>query len=327
MASGGPLAQLAGSGPDPGAGAAAPELTAPTPLSFEQAVERILGRLEDWVVTFVELLPNIVVAGALLLIFAVAAQIFARLARRAILRTSQNEQIASLLSVGTRLGILAVGIFVALGLLQLDKALASLLAGVGIVGLALGFAFQDIAANFMSGIIMALRQPFQLGDLVHTHDQLGTIERVTLRATVLRLFTGQLVIIPNKEVLQSPIINYTQSGERRVDIELGIAYDADLEKTRRTVVEALENLDYRDPEREVEFYYSGFGSSSIDFSARFWIDLESDQGSFLEARSRAIEAIKRALDDAGLSIPFPVRTLDLPDRLLESLGAADPAED
>ncbi len=287
------------------------EVPDPEPLTFNGALERILERLHEWGQTFFELLPNIVVALVVVIAFALAGRIVGRLVRKGLARVAHNDQLAALASVAIRLAFVAVGIFIGLGLLNLDKALTSLLAGVGIVGLALGFAFQDIAANFMSGSIMALRQPFQLGDLVETHGYMGTVERVSLRATVLRLFTGQEVILPNKDVLQNPIKNYSRTGERRVDIDLGVSYDADLERARQVAVSAVEALDYRDPEREVEFYYTEFGDSAIGLSIRFWIDLGSDRANFLEARSRAVVAVRRAFREADLEIPFPIRTLDL----------------
>ncbi|NNL84300.1 MAG: mechanosensitive ion channel family protein [Myxococcales bacterium] len=307
-------------------GAEIPE-PAPEPLTFERATSETVDRIGAWSDTLIELLPNILVAIAVIVVFALLGRLVGSLTHRALSRVAQNDQLATLADVALRLGVMSIGIFIALGLLDLDKALTSLLAGVGIVGLALGFAFQDIAANFMSGTIMAVRQPFQLGDLVETHGFMGTVERVTLRATVIRLFTGQETILPNKDVLQNPITNYTQTGERRVDIDLGVAYDADLATARDVAIEAIEALEYRDASRDVEFYYKGFGDSAIDLSVRFWIDLRSDASSYLVARSRGIEAIKRAFESADLEIPFPIRTLELGASARGSLEAlAAPAD-
>jgi small conductance mechanosensitive channel len=194
------------------------------------------------------------------------------------------------------------------------------LAGIGVVGLALGFAFQDIASNFMSGVIMALREPFRVGDLVETHDTMGHVERVTLRATVVRDFSGQLVMIPNKDVLQNPITNYTQTGKRRVEVPVGISYGDDLGTAANAARGALEKLEDRDESEPVEIWWTDFGSSSINLSARFWIDLENGSNYFA-ARSRAIEAIHHAFADADITIPFPIRTLDFGIR-----GGADLSE-
>jgi small-conductance mechanosensitive channel len=90
-----------------------------------------------------------------------------------------------------------------------------------------------------------------------------------------------------------------------------LAYDTDLARAREVSVAAVEGLDFRDSERDVEFYYTGFGDSAIELSVRFWLDLQTEASNFLEARSRGIEAIKKAFDEHEIEIPFPIRTLEL----------------
>ena len=288
----------------------APELI----LETESLVALVWRKVEAWITGFVEMLPNLAVAILVVIVAALASRLLAKLVERAFRSTASNAQVVSLLTTITRLGVLGVGAFVALGILQLDKTVTSLLAGIGVVGLALGFAFQDIASNFMSGVIMALREPFRIGDLVKTHDTMGHVERVTLRATVVRNFWGQLVMIPNKDVLQNPIINYTQNGKRRIEIPVGVSYADELSTAAQAAREALEKLPDRDSSEPVDVYWTDFGASSIDLSARFWIDLEAGETDFLTARSNGIEAIKAAFDEAGITIPFPIRTLDFAPR-------------
>ena len=296
-------------------------------IETEQLISLVWEKLESWLTGLAEMLPNIVVAVLIVLVAGLLARLFSKLVRRTLDRTSANTQVVSLFSVLTRLAVLGLGLFIALGVLQLEKTVTSLLAGIGVVGLALGFAFQDIAANFMSGVIMAIREPFHLGDLVETHDVLGHVERVTLRATVIRNFSGQLVLIPNKDVIQNPIVNYTQTGSRRVEIPVGVAYGTDLESAAELASEAVAALP-RDETQPVTAIYTGFGDSAIDLSVRFWIDLEDDDADYLDARSRAIVAIKKAFDESRISIPFPIRSLDLQDdtaeRLASALAGAEP---
>lgn len=330
-----------------GVGAAADEVRSDATAAASEAAEQGVGRLEEaadqvaeklgaWLEGGIAMLPNLAVAILLVLAFALAGRILGRGAHRAAVRAG-NDQLAALASVAVRVGVTLVGLFVALGVLQLEKTVTSLLAGVGVAGIALGFAFQDIAANFMSGTIMAVRRPFVNGDWVQTHDCFGVVEEVSLRATVVRLWTGEDVIIPNKEVLANPITNYTRHGKRRIDVDVGVDYDSDLETARRVALEALEALEGRDESRPVEFYYRGFGASSIDFSARFWIDLRGGGLSWLEAQSRGVMAVKAAFDAHGITIPFPIRTLDvraaaedtpaaLPLRVLDGSGEPRSAE-
>jgi small conductance mechanosensitive channel len=196
---------------------------------------------------------------------------------------------------------------------------ASLLAGAGIVGLALGFAFQDIAANLMAGVYLSVRRPFRRGHLIKAQDYFGIVQEVNLRWTELLTQQGQLVLIPNKQVFENPIMNYTARGSRRVDITLGVSYGDDLEKARRVALEAVAALPGLLPDKPVEMFYEEFADSSIDFTIRFWIPFQS-QKDYLAARSEAMIRIKKAFDAAGIRIPFPTRTLDFAVRGGETLG-------
>ena len=270
---------------------------------------RLLDKLEGWLTALVDMLPSLAVAALTVVAASFAARWIGRSVHRVLSRGVHSAQIAGLLGKLAYVAVVAGGIFAALGILQLEKTVTSLLAGVGIVGLALGFAFQDIAANFVSGVLMAIRRPFAVGDLVKVSDYFGRVEKVDLRATRLTRLSGETVIIPNKDVFQSAIENITDTKCRRVDIEVGVSYGDDLDEARRIALESVEALPDRDPARDVELFYTGFGASSIDFTLRFWI-VDADQLPYLSARSEAIMAIKRGFDEAGITIPFPIRTLD-----------------
>jgi small conductance mechanosensitive channel len=175
--------------------------------------------------------------------------------------------------------------------------------------LALAFAFQDMAANFLSGVMISLRKPFVPGDIVETHDFFGTIELVDMRNTTLRTPDGQRVLIPNRHVFENPIRNYTAFNRRRIDLEVGVSYGDDLEAVERVTLEAVGGVSARDPNKEIDFFFTGFGDSSINLVVRFWIDYHK-QRDYLGARSEAIMKIKKAYDEADITIPFPIRTLD-----------------
>ena len=281
---------------------------------FETArlVDIVWDKLMSWLETLIAMLPNLAVALVTLVFFGLLARFGSRMVAKSIRRAHVNEQVASLAGLSARVGFIGLGIFLALGVLNLQKTALSLLAGVGVVGLALGFAFQDIASNFMSGLIMALRRPFELGDLVETGGTMGFVERVTLRATVIRTFSGQLVIMPNKDVLQSPIVNYTKEGKRRIEIPVGVAYDTDLSRAIEVACEAASKVDGLDGSEAVDAVFTGFGESSVDLEVHYWLDLSADDTDYLQARSQGIVAVHSAFTEAGIEIPFPIRTIDLP---------------
>ena len=274
-----------------------------------QAVQTMTTKLEEWYEGFFAMLPNLVVAVLVVLAFWVLARLARSVVGRAMDRATDNRALRGLLMAVTGIAVLGLGIFIALGVLKLDKTVAALLGGAGILALALGFAFQDIAENFMSGVLLSLRRPFRVGELVELSDYTGTVREIDLRSTLLQLPTGEQVLIPNSEVYGNPMKNYSRAGERRVDLACGVSYGDDLDEAEQVALAAVRQVAGRDREREPELFYTGFGGSSVDFVVRFWI-LETAQGAWLAARSEAIRRIHGAFGEHGIDIPFPITTLD-----------------
>lgn len=278
-------------------------------IDITNLISKLGDKIQAWLESFVVMLPNLVGAVLVVIAFSMLARFVAKLTRKVVGRASRNEAFCDLAGKVVNIATRVLGVFVALSILQLEKTVTSLLAGVGVVGLALGFAFQDIAANFVSGVFMAVRRPFKPGDLVEVAGRLAVVESVELRATTVTTPDGLWIQVPNKDVFQNAIINYTKTPRRRMDLEVGVAYSDDLEKVRQVAIDAAKSVPDRDDERDVELFYSGFGDSSINFVVRVWLN-SSTQRDYLNARSEAIIAIKKAFDAASISIPFPIRTLD-----------------
>ena len=283
-------------------------------MDIQATITDLWDKLEGWVAALILALPNFIVA----LLIVIVAALLARTARRVIksvVTQASGRMGRSSASVGSLLGtigyvaVLAVGLFIALGVLQLDGVVTTMLAGAGVVGLALGFAFQDLASNFISGVMLAVRSPFDLGDILETNGHMGTVRDINLRATHIDTFDGQRVIVPNSAVLQNPMINYTHLRQRRVDLGVGVGYGDDLDHAERVAKAAVSGVPGRDPNRDVELFYTEFGDSSINFTVRFWVGF-GKQTDFLSARHEAIKRIKAAFDREGVTIPFPIRTLD-----------------
>lgn len=280
-----------------------------THLQLNDAIGIVTGKINGWLEAAIAILPNFVVAVVIVVIFALLARLVRWGVRKAFGKASQNVAVVNLFAVLSYLATFTLGVFIALGVLQLDKTVTSILAGAGILGLAIGFAFQDIAANFLSGILMAFRKPLRVKDLVETNGFMGTVQHISIRTTVLSTFQGQEVMIPNKDVFNSPITNYTKTGKRRVDLPVGVSYGDDLSKVRKLVTETISGLDGVDVAQGVDLVYTEFGDSSINFVTVFWLK-DISHGSYLRWRSEAIMAIKEAFDANDITIPFPIRTLD-----------------
>ena len=271
--------------------------------------DTIFQKVETWWEAFVSMIPNMAVAIVFLLFFIVLSRYSAKLFRKLFYETSKRKSLTNLFTTIVQYSILTIGIFIVLSILQLNKAVTSILAGVGIIGIALGFAFQDIAANFISGIILAFRTPFKVGDIIQVKDIMGTVLGINLRVTVVETFTGQEVFIPNRDVMQNPILNYTILGKRRIDLSVGVSYGDDLDKVENVVLEAINKVDGVIDHDNTGFDYEEFGGSSINFNIRFWIKYPGKPGYF-KVKTDAIKALKKALDENDIMIPFPIRTLD-----------------
>ncbi len=291
-------------------------------IRFNEALEKIWSKLDTWLESGLEMLPNFAIAVIVVVVFGLTGRLVHRLVQRGVMRWSNNEPISALMGRLARISVVLIGLFIALGLLHLDKTVTSLLAGVGVLGLALGFAFQDIAANFMSGIIMAFRGHFEVGDLIEVSGHLGTVQSIELRATTIKTFQGLTVILPNRQVFQNDLINYTLTDERRVDIVVGVAYCDDLREAISAIKREVAKVEYRDEKRDPDAFVTGFGDSSINLVVHMWLDL-SRQPNFLIGQSEAMIAIKRAIDEAGLTIPFPIRTLDFGGKVVGGESIAD----
>ncbi|NND95486.1 MAG: mechanosensitive ion channel [Flavobacteriales bacterium] len=275
-----------------------------------------MDKLEGWYENALLMLPNLVMALVVLAAFIVSAKLIRKGMKRLLNKASDNEAVNGLISTIAYVAVIAIGLFFALGVLDLDKTVTSMLAGVGVVGLALGFAFQNTATNLISGILMASNFPLNVGDLVESNGHFGIVDRISLRYTTMNSFQGQKIVIPNKQILENSLVNFTVDNERRVDVECGVSYSDDLEKVERVAVNAVTNMN--SSKKPVEVMYSGFGDSSINFTLRFWLE-DANHKNFLEEKSKAIKAIKKAFDKEGISIPFPIRTLEFANREFKTM--------
>lgn len=279
-----------------------------TPMDFTKTYEILTDKINSWIVEFIAMLPNLALAALVLVLGLYLSSFLKRFSLKMVSKVSKQITLNNLFSSFVHVLLISITIFMTLSILQLEKAVTSILAGAGIIGLALAFAFQDIAANFISGVFISIRRPIHIGDIVKLADYMGKIQDINLRDTVLLTFQGQKVIIPNKDVFQNPIENYTLLGKRRMDLVVGISYGDDLEKVKRVVLDAVQNVSVRTDD-EITFFYNEFADSSINFEVRIWIN-NPEQPIWLQGRSEAIMLIKKAFDQNNITIPFPIRTLD-----------------
>lgn len=269
----------------------------------------IINKLNTWVESMVAMLPNFVLAVIVLVAFVLGAKMVHRFSKKLLNKWYNNIELNNLLAKIAYVAVIVIGTMTALSILELSKTVTSVLAGAGIIGLALAFAFQDIAANFVSGFFMAAKGPFEVEQVVEINGVQGIVKAINLRTTEVLTFDGNTVIIPNKEIFQNNIINYQKSKKRRVSLEVGVSYDDDLERAEEVAIKAVKEIPFILEEEGVNLFYTEFGGSSINFEIRFWVPYD-EQMQYLSGKSEAIKQIKKAFEKEGFTIPFPIRTLD-----------------
>ncbi len=203
------------------------------------------------------------------------------------------------------LALAAVSLIYALGMVNVR--LGPIVGALGIGGLALAFAGQTILANFMASVILQLRHPFRRGDQISVADCEGTVEDVNFRTVMLRTFDGQRVLVPCANVLTTPITNHTTLGRRRTTIRVDVAYDTDLDQALAVVKDELAKVDGVLEHPAPEVWVESFADSGVTLAVRFWH--APDVATLWRVRSAVGVAVKRALEGAGITIPFPQRVL------------------
>lgn len=255
---------------------------------------------------FVAMLPSLVIALVVLMLTWAMARFAVRIADRITGKTSIRTDLKQLVETLVRLGIWIIGLMITAAIVMPGLTPASLVAGLGIGAVAIGFAFQDILENFLAGVLIMLRDKMQIGDIVESEGILGKVERITLRETHIRQFSNELTILPNSTIFKNPVQIITDAPMRRNEIVIGVAYDVDLHQADAAIRKGVEAIPAVDLNRGVDIYAQEFNSSSIDFLVRWWIDTR--QNDYLGVKSEVVFAIKQALDDAGIEIPFPYIT-------------------
>lgn len=277
---------------------------------FNNSFNKLMEKMQGWLDGIILALPNLIIAAIVLAISILIARNLKTIAQKGLRKAGVNKTVTGLLSNILVAVSMLFAIFLVLNILNLSDALTALLGTAGVAGLAVGLALQDPLVNLFSGVLMSVRDYYKIGDLVETNDYFGKIQKINLRSTVVLTPQGQEVILPNKEVLQNPLINYSHNGRRRIDISCGVAYGDDLEKVKKVAIKAIRESGMNIRETyPIELFYTGFGGSSIDFTIRFWKNI-TDQDDYLAAQSTAIMAIKKAFDENDITIPFPITTLD-----------------
>ncbi|MFO6463853.1 mechanosensitive ion channel domain-containing protein [Jannaschia sp. KMU-145] len=285
-------------------------------------LDPVLDRFGDRIAQFVAYLPLLLVAITAGLIVIALGWAFARW-DAPWRRLAPNAFIADIYRMILRLAFVLAGVVVALDILNATAILTGLLGAAGIVGLAVGFAVRDTVENFIASVMLSLRQPFRPNDMVEIEGSLGSVIRLTSRATILLDPDGNHLRLPNAVVFKAKIINYTRNAARRFGFSLGIDPNDDLAEAKRIGLATLEGLDFVQADPPPQVWVKEAGDSTITMEFYGWVDQSATN--FMVARGEALRIVMAALTRANIGLPEPTYRLNLTGGGLPVLDLPDQA--
>lgn len=278
-------------------------------FSVEESVGNLWEKLNGWLDAIILKLPNLVMAILVMVLFYFLAKAIRNVLKRTILKRIAQVSIQEIVAKVLFIIVILMGFFIALGVLDLDKVLTSILAGAGVVGLAIGLALQGTLSNTFGGLILSFMPQLKINDFITADGISGFVTEISLRNIILKKSDNTVVVIPNSKFIDGSFTNYSLTDRNRVFLSCGVGYESDLQMVEDLTVKIInDNFEQKNGEA-VEFFFTEFGDSSINFMVRFWVDVISIKQEHA-ARHKAIKLIKQHFDERGINIPFPIRTLD-----------------
>jgi small-conductance mechanosensitive channel len=295
-------------------------------LPEDLKIVSIMEVLQGYLNTALQHLPTIGSAIALLLVVFIISKFTKRFGTRLSEKLTDDLSLQSLFQTTIQVIVWSIGLFAAAAIVFPGLKAGDLVGVLGLSSVAIGFAFKDIFQNFLAGVLILTQRPFSIGDQIARGDIEGTVESISIRSTTIRTYDGQRVIVPNAELYTNPVTVRTAQTTRRTTFSTGIGYGEDIEKARTVITDALAECDLVKETPAPQIYVSNHGASSIDFDVRYWTD--SDKATTVRALDQVATAIKYALDNADIEIPYTYRTLEFFDKTdyAELLSNLSPAQ-
>jgi small conductance mechanosensitive channel len=238
--------------------------------------------------------------------------------RRALIRSLERRNfdltLTRFFGALVRYAILVAAIIGCLGVFGIQTA--SFAAAIAAIGLAVGLALQGTLSNFAAGVMLLIFRPFNVGELIRVAGQLGTVDALQLFTTDLKTLDNRKLVVPNSQIFGAVIENLTCHPTRRVDIPVGVTYSADVDETRRVLEQVPAKVEQVLPDPPPQIFLHQLGASSVDWQVRVWCKTED----YWDVHQAVVRSTKQALDEAGLSIPFPQMDVHLDPAVASALG-------
>ena len=262
----------------------------------------LLQNGQDLIATFG---MKIIAAIAILVIGRWVAKALTSVTRRAMEKGKVDPMLAKFLGNLVYVALLTFVVLAAIN--QLGVQTTSFIAVIGAAGLAIGLALQGSLANMAAGVLIILFRPYKVGDYVEGGGVSGTVEEVQIFTTVLKSPDNKMIIVPNAQVMGGTITNYSARAERRIDLVVGVGYDADLDKTRKVLMDLLSSDERILGEPAPVIGVVELADSSVNFVVRPWVKTADYWSVYFDLNER----IKKRFDKEGITIPFPQRDVHI----------------
>ncbi|MDJ0598009.1 MAG: mechanosensitive ion channel family protein [Crocosphaera sp.] len=274
---------------------------------MNQIADTIINSMTDLIGSATKAVPAVLAGIIILFLTKFAADFVCRLANKIGKKAFKSRSLQLLLAKTTHIFVWVVGVLFAAVVAFPGLRLGDIIATLGLSSVAIGFAFQDIFKNFLSGILLLIQEPFSINDQIIVGDYEGTVEAINIRTTQIRTYQGERVLLPNSTVFTSAVQVRTAFNHRRTDLGVGVDYNTELPRAKSILLQTVDNIEgiLENPEPEVDLV--NFGGSSIDLVVRYWT--APCQADVRRIQSETIMAIKAAFDEADINIPYPIRTV------------------
>jgi len=259
-----------------------------------------IDSVKDLVVTVLAFIPRFLGTMIFLFVFWLVYRGIRKIALSSMKKSEVDSSIRDMLATLIKWTVMGFGFVIACN--QLGIPIVAMLTGVSIIGLAVGFAAQETLANFIAGIVIFLDKPFKVGDWIEVGGQQGAVKRITFRSTRFTNLDGDVVVIPNTKILSDQIINKTTNPVTRVNVPMGIAYKESIDKAREVLLRTMATDPRIEKRPAPEVVVRACAASSVDLMLHFWIREERYEDAMVW---EYLEKSKKALDAAGIEIPFP----------------------
>ena len=277
-------------------------------LELKNMVEILEGFAND----ALERLPSLALALVVFFVFYLISKLVDRLVVSLSSKITQDRSLQRLFATIASVLVIVIGIFVAAAIIFPGLQAGDLVSVLGLSSVAIGFAFKDIFQNFLAGILILTQRPFEIGDQIARGDIEGTVETINIRSTLIRTYDGQRIIVPNSELFTNAVTVRTAFEKRRTTFQAGIAYKEDINEAREVIRRATVACEGVLDDPAPQIYVVAHDDSSVNFDVRYWSN--PSKADVVATLDRVATAIKYALDEAGIEIPFPYRTVEFFDK-------------